>query len=146
MQESFIDQIFKKDQSIYLIGIGGISMSGIASILLDKGFKVLGSDVQENDLILKLRENGCKINIGHSYKNIDENVGLIVYTAAVKQDNEEIKEGIRRNIPMINRAEFLGLLTRRYNKCITISGTHGKTTTTSMFSYVMMENSLDPTI
>ena len=146
MQESFIDQISKKDQSIYLIGIGGISMSGIASILLDKGFKVLGSDVQENDLILKLRENGCKINIGHSYKNIDENVGLIVYTAAVRQDNEEIKEGIRRNIPMINRAEFLGLLTRRYNKCITISGTHGKTTTTSMFSYVMMENNLDPTV
>lgn len=146
MQYSFIDKFIESNQSIYLIGIGGISMSGIASILLDKGFKVSGSDIKENDLILKLRNDGCKINIGHSYKNIKNDVGLVVYTAAVKSDNEEIKYAIEKNIPVIDRAEFLGMLTRRYNKCVTISGTHGKTTTTSMFSYVMIENNLDPTI
>lgn len=146
MQDHFIDKIIEKNQSIYLIGIGGISMSGIASILLDKGFKVSGSDMQENDLILKLRNVGCKINIGHDCENISDDVGLIVYTAAVRDDNEEIKQGAKKNIPMINRAEFLGMLTKRYNKCVTISGTHGKTTTTSMFSYVMIYNELDPTI
>ena len=146
LQDHFIDKIIEKNQSIYLIGIGGISMSGIASILLDKGFKVSGSDMQENDLILKLRNTGCKINIGHNSENISDDVGLIVYTAAIRSDNEEIKQGAKKNIPMINRAEFLGMLTKRYNKCVTISGTHGKTTTTSMFSYVMIHNELDPTI
>lgn len=146
MQDHFIDNVIKKNQSIYLIGIGGISMSGIASILLDKGFKVSGSDMQENDLILKLRDLGCKISIGHSGENISDDVGLIVYTAAIRSDNEEIKKGIEKNIPTINRAEFLGMLTKRYNKCVTVSGTHGKTTTTSMFSYVMLYNNLDPTI
>ena len=146
MQYSFIDKFIENNQSIHLTGIGGISMSGIASILLDKGFKVSGSDIKENDLILKLRDDGCKINIGHSYKNIEDNVGLVVYTAAVKFDNEEIKYAIEKNIPIVSRAEFLGMLTEKYERCVTISGAHGKTTTTSMFSYVMLENNLDPTI
>lgn len=146
MQYSFIDKFIENNQIIHLTGIGGISMSGIASILLDKGFKVSGSDIKENDLTLKLRDDGCKINIGHSYKNIESNVGIVVYTAAVKYDNEEIKYAIEKNIPIVSRAEFLGMLTEKYKKCVTISGTHGKTTTTSMFSYVMLENNLDPTI
>ena len=74
LQDHFIDKIIEKNQSIYLIGIGGISMSGIASILLDKGFKVSGSDMQENDLILKLRNAGCKINIGHNSENISASI------------------------------------------------------------------------
>ncbi len=146
MQDHLIDDIKIKSKSIYLIGIGGISMSGIASILLDKGFKVSGSDARENSLTLKLREFGCKINIGHNSENISDDIGLIVYTAAVKLDNEEIKKGNSKNIPIINRAEFLGILTRKYSKCVTVSGTHGKTTTTSIFSYVMIYNELDPTI
>ena len=146
MQEDFIDKVIEKNQSIYLIGIGGISMSGIASILLDRGFKVLGSDMQENQLISKLRNNGCEINIGHSRENINENIGIIVHTAAVRYENEELEEGRKRNIPIVSRAEFLGMLTRKYNKCVTVSGTHGKTTATSMFSYVMLYNNLDPTI
>lgn len=146
MQNHLMDNIIKRNKTIYLIGIGGISMSGIASILLDKGFRVAGSDIQENNLTEKLRDAGCNVNIGHRSENIDDNVGLVVYTAAVKLDNEEIKESIKKNIPIINRAEFLGILTERYSKCITVSGTHGKTSTTSMLSYVMIYNELDPTV
>lgn len=146
MQDYLIDKIIRKNQTIYLIGIGGISMSGIASILLDRGFNVSGSDMYENSLTSKLRDLGCKVNIGHNGENIGDDVGLVVYTAAVKFDNEEIKECVRRGIPYVNRAEFLGILTKQYDRCITVSGTHGKTTTTSMMSYVMIYNELDPTI
>lgn len=146
LQEDIIDKVIEKNKSIYLIGIGGISMSGIASILIDKGFKVLGSDMQENQLISKLRNSGCKINIGHKRENIDDSIGLVVHTAAVKYDNFELDEAVKRDIPVVTRAEFLGVLTKKYSKCVTVSGTHGKTTATSMLSYVMMYNNLDPTI
>ncbi|WP_044035603.1 UDP-N-acetylmuramate--L-alanine ligase [Candidatus Arthromitus sp. SFB-rat-Yit] len=142
----FLDRIIKNNQYIHLIGIGGVSMSGIASILLDRGFKVSGSDICKNPLIINLENKGCKIKIEHNSKNIDNNIGIVVHTAAVGYENNEIKEAIKRKIPVINRSEFLGELTKKYNKCITISGTHGKTTTTSIFSYVMMYNNLDPTI
>lgn len=146
MCDRFLDEIIDNNKTIHFIGIGGVSMSGIASILLDKGFKISGSDIAENKLIKNLKDKGCKINIGHSAKNIDDNVGVVVHTAAVSLDNDEIKEAINRKIYTINRAEFLGKLTKKYNKCITISGTHGKTSTTSIFSYVSLYSDLDPTI
>ncbi len=147
MQHRFLENVIKEGKSVHLIGIGGVSMSGIASILINKGIKVSGSDLQENNLICKLRKDGCFINIGHNKENINDSIGLVVYTAAVNlESNEEIKEALKRNIPMLTRSKFLGEITKNYNKCITICGTHGKTTTTSIFSYVMMYNNLDPTI
>lgn len=147
MQRKFLDGIIEDSKKIHLIGIGGVSMSGIASILLDRGIKVSGSDMQENNLISKLRENGCEINIGHNCENINDTIGLVVYTAAIDiNNNDEIREAKKRGIPLMIRSEFLGEITKTYNKCVTISGTHGKTTTTSIFSYVMIYNNLDPTI
>lgn len=147
MQRKFLDGIIEDGKKIHLIGIGGVSMSGIASILLDKGINVSGSDMQENNLISKLREHGCEINIGHNCENINDSIGLVVYTAAIDiNSNDEIKEAKERGIPLLTRSEFLGEITKTYSKCITISGTHGKTTTTSIFSYVMLYNDLDPTI
>lgn len=146
MQDIFLDRIIKNGKYIHLVGIGGISMSGIASILLDKGFKVSGSDISKNQLTINLENRGCKISVGHNSKNIGDAIGLVVCTSAVNYENDEIREAVRKKIPVINRAEFLGELTKKYSKCISISGTHGKTSTTSIFSYIMIYNGLDPTI
>ncbi len=146
MRDIFLDRIIKNNKYIHLVGISGISMSGIASILLDKGFRVSGSDICKNQLTINLENRGCKISVGHNSKNIKDTVGLVVCTSAVNYENDEIKEAIRKKIPVINRAEFLGELTQKYSKCVTISGTHGKTSTTSIFSYIMIYNGLDPTI
>ena len=140
--EYFLD----KNKNIYMIGIGGISMSGIADILKSWGYKVSGSDRVESDVVDKLRENGIKVYVPQTGRNIDDSIDFIVYTAAIKDDNPEMIEAKKRNIPMMERGVFLGEITKLFSNTIGIAGTHGKTSTTSMVSCIFMEADIDPTI
>jgi len=137
---------FKKPLHVHFIGIGGISMSGLAEILLVQGFQLSGSDAKASALTKKLEEMGAHISFGHRASNIEENMDVILYTAAVKEDNPELMMAREKNIPVLTRAELLGQIMRNYKTPIAISGTHGKTTTTSMVSQIFLENNLDPTL
>lgn len=135
-----------KNKYIHMVGIGGVSMSGIAEILLSMGFKISGSDNNASDTTKRLESNGIKICIGQSEKNINDDIALVAYTAAIKQDNPELVEARKRNIPCMERSTLLGELTRIYNNTIAICGTHGKTTTTSMVSLAFMQANMNPTV
>ncbi|NGP75424.1 UDP-N-acetylmuramate--L-alanine ligase [Balneolaceae bacterium YR4-1] len=137
--------MFGRTRHIHMVGIGGIGMSGMAEILLQKGYTVTGSDAREGDTIKRLRELGAKIYIGHDEKNI-EGADVVVFTSAVKaNENLETKAAIEAGIPVIKRAEMLAELMRmKYG--IGIAGTHGKTTTTTMVGHVIQDGSFDPTI
>lgn len=137
---------FDKPCRVYFMGIGGISMSGLAEILLQEGFTVSGSDIKESDITDTLKALGASINIGQIADNIDDNIDMVVYTAAISKDNPEFLEVKRRDIPMLTRAELLGQIMSNYKYGIAISGTHGKTTTTSMMSHVLLKADTDPTI
>ncbi len=137
---------FNKPCRVYFMGIGGISMSGLAEILLKAGFTVSGSDIKESDVTKTLEACGAKINIGQVASNINEDIDLVVYTAAISKDNEEFIEVQKREIPMLTRAQLLGQIMSNYKYGIAISGTHGKTTTTSMMSHVLLQADTDPTI
>lgn len=139
-----IDNI-KKYKNIHMIGIGGVSMSGIAAILKNWGFNVTGSDWTKSETTDKLNELGIKVAIGHNLEYV-KNSDIIVYSAAIKEDDPEMIEAKRLHIPTIERADFLGDLTRCYEDTICISGTHGKTTTTSMISLCFLEALKDPSI
>ncbi len=130
---------------IHFIGIGGISMSAIAKVLLHNGSHVSGSDFAASKSTDELISLGADIEIGHSAENI-KNPDLVVYTAAISADNPELKEARSKGIETITRAEMLGRIMKNYKKAISVAGTHGKTTTTSMMSYVLMKAVLDPTI
>lgn len=130
---------------IHFIGIGGISMSGLAAVLLNNGYKVSGSDFKESKIIETLRSKGAEIYIGHSAENLKD-VDLVVYTAAIPSDNPEILEAKKRNLILMDRAEFLGSIMKGHKYNVAISGTHGKTTCTSMISSITLEGNLDPTI
>lgn len=138
---------FLKDtnKKIHFIGIGGISMSGLAEILLNSGYKVSGSDRIKSELTEHLKSKGGEIYIGHSENNIN-NVDLVVYTAAIPDSNPELKKALHLKIPAMDRAEFLGHVMQGHKYNIAISGTHGKTTTTSMLSHITLSANLDPTI
>ena len=135
----------KKYKNIHMIGIGGVSMSGIAAILSNWGFTVTGSDRSSSVNTDKLISMGIKVVIGHDLADIASS-DVVIYTAAIKQDDPEILEAKRLNIPTIERADFLGELTRCFKDTICISGTHGKTTTTSMVSEILLAANMDPTI
>ncbi len=135
----------KDVKNVHFVGIGGISMSGLAQILLESGYNVTGSDINESNITIKLRNNGALVSIPHNPQNV-ENVELVVYTAAVKQDNCEIIRAKELNIPIIDRAGFLGMIMKNYGYGIAIAGCHGKTTTTSMVSIILKNAELDPTI
>ncbi len=137
---------FNTPVHIHFIGIGGISMSGLADILFSKGFTVSGSDARESDLTISLRNKGMTINIGQQASNITDDIDVVVYTAAIHPDNPEYTEVIRREIPMLSRAELLGEIMTNYEVAIGVAGTHGKTTTTSMLADIMLAAKLDPTI
>ena len=134
-----------KNKPIHMVGIGGTSMSGIAEIIFSMGYKVTGSDMNESTVTKRLSESGIQVFIGHNAENV-ENAGLIVYTAAIKKDNPELIKAAELNIPQMERSEFLGELTKLYKKTISICGTHGKTTTTSMISLCFINAHKDPTI
>ena len=137
---------FEKPIHIHFIGIGGISMSGLAEILLEEGFTVSGSDSKESPLTKKLESEGAIIHYGQCAENISDGIDCVVYTAAINKANPELMEAVARKIPMLTRAELLGQLMKNYKTPIAVSGTHGKTTTTSMISHILLEGDLDPTI
>ena len=137
---------FNKPIHVHFIGIGGISMSGLAEILIKEGFTVSGSDARKSPLTEKLESIGAKIFYGQKAENIIEGIDCVIYTAAINKENPELAEACARNLPMLTRAELLGQLMTNYDTPIAISGTHGKTTTTSMLSHVLLEADLDPTI
>lgn len=129
-----------------MIGIGGSSMSGIAEIASSLGITITGSDMEETYYVKKLLSKGYKINVGHSADNIDTSIDLIVYSAAISMDNPEMIKAKELGIPMMERAEFLGLITKSYNHVICVAGTHGKSTTSGMISKIFVDAKKDPTI
>ena len=137
---------FNKPIHVHFIGIGGISMSGLAELLLSKGFQVSGSDSKQSALTDDLAAKGAKIHIGHCADHITENVDLVVYTAAIHPDNPEFQNAQTLGIPLLTRAQLLGQVMKSYETPIAISGTHGKTTTTSMISEMLLKADADPTL
>lgn len=137
---------FNKPVRIHFIGIGGISMSGLARLLASRGFIVSGSDWHESDLTKELENLGIQVSIGQRAENITSDIDLIVYTAAVHADNEEFCAAKALNIPLMPRAILLGQIMKQYPHSVGIAGTHGKTTTTSLLSALLLAGDLDPTI
>ena len=135
----------KPYKHIHLIGIGGVSMSGIAEILHACGFIVTGSDASQSENTDRLIKNHIPVKIGHDLENL-EKANLVVYSAAINKDDVELVRAKELNIPMIERGTFLGILTKSFKNTICISGTHGKTTTTSMISLCFLEAGKDPSI
>lgn len=137
--------IFQSAKHIHFTGIGGVSMSALAMIAKSQGKKVTGSDISESDSVLSLRAHGIAVAVGH---HADNAIGcdLLVYTAAVKDNNPELVFVKTNNVPHCERAALLGLLMAQYPHSIAVSGTHGKTTTTSMLSSVFMSADTDPTV
>jgi UDP-N-acetylmuramate--alanine ligase len=137
--------MFSSIKKIHFVGIGGIGMSGIAEILIDQGFKISGSDRSLGEVTERLQELGAVVVAGHAAQNLAADVDALVYSSAVSMDNPEVMEARRRGIPVIRRAEMLAEVMRlKYG--IGIAGTHGKTTTTSMISLVLIEGKFDPTV
>ncbi len=133
-----------KSEIIHFIGIGGIGMSGLALIMQNMGFKVQGSDISNNKNIERLRKNKIKIIIGHKKININK-ATILVISSAIKNNNPEIKEAKKKNLPVYKRGDMLGHITS-LSKNITVVGSHGKTTTTSLISSIFSQTNLDPTI
>ena len=131
---------------VHFIGIGGISMSGLARILLDRHFTVSGSDAHESELTDELAKDGCLISYPQSADNITGDIDLVVYTAAIHPDNKELKAAIAAGIPTMTRAELLGQIMKNYHTAVNVAGTHGKTTTTSMITEILLAADADPTI
>lgn len=140
------DEILDKAQLIHFIGVGGSGMCPLAEILLGEGKTITGTDVDnESDTVNRMRKLGVKVHIGHRPENIGD-AELVVYTAAIQKDNPELLSAIERGIPTIERSILLGAVCRRYPRTVAVCGTHGKTTTTSMITQVLVDAQLDPSI
>ena len=137
--------MLQKKHKIHFVGIGGIGMSGIAEVLLNSGYAVSGSDLQESEATRRLRSLGARVFVGHGEENLANDPSVVVISTAVKYSNPEVLEARRRHIPVIPRAEMLAELMRmKYG--VAIAGSHGKTTTTSMIAAVLSSAGLDPTM
>ena len=137
---------FNKPCHMHFIGIGGISMSGLAEILLGAGFKISGSDSKESELTDHLTALGARVDYPQTAENITNDIDVIVYTAAIREDNPELQAAKASGKPMMTRAQLLGQIMANYENSIAVSGTHGKTTTTSMISQILLETNEIPTI
>ena len=137
---------FDKPVHVHFIGIGGISMSGLAEILLSRKFPVSGSDSHESALTDQLAEQGAVIHYPQRTENITDDIDVVVYTAAIHPDNPEFRAAQEKNLPMLTRAQLLGEIMRNYKEAINVSGTHGTTTTTSMITEILLEAHKDPTV
>ncbi len=131
--------------TIHFIGIGGISMSGLAQVALRRGFKITGSDRSESEITKKLITLGATVYVGHDAKNVN-GASLVVHTAAVHEDNPEIIEAKAQGIRLVDRAEFLGAIMKEFTHAVGVAGTHGKTTTTGMLAHALIHADTDPTI
>lgn len=138
--------VLNSNKHIYFLGIGGISMSGLAEIMVNRGFKVSGSDMKLSPITNRLIANNITVFTPHSSSHIDASIDLIVYTAAIKEDNPELIKARELNIPTMTRSVFLGQLMKTYSYPVCVAGTHGKTTTTSMLSETFVTAGLNPTI
>ena len=134
-----------KTKHIHFVGIGGIGMSGMAELLFNLGFTISGSDLNESDRTKQLNSIGIDINIGHNSKEVIKS-DVVVYSSAVNKTNTEISIANQNNIPVIRRAEMLSELLKVKSTSIAISGTHGKTTTSSMLGAILIEANLNPTL
>lgn len=141
------DELLKKVKKIHFIGIGGSGMCPLVEILNGEGYEITGSDVDnESDTVARIRKLGIEVMIGQRAENIREDTELVVYTAAIQKDNPELVESKKRGIPTIERSILLGAVCRRYENTIGVSGTHGKTTVTSMISQILIKGELDPSV
>lgn len=130
---------------IHCIGIGGIGLSAIAEILLSRGYEVSGSDMRESEITERLIDEGADIYLGHRARNV-ENADLVIYSSAIGGDNPELARAKELGIPAMTRAQALGILMDEYENSIAVSGTHGKTTTTSMVSLILKDAGKEPTV
>ena len=130
----------------HLIGIGGVSMSSLAEVLWGMGIAISGSDMNQNKNVMGLTEKGIPVSIGHKAENITEEIEFVVRTAAVHEDNPEIIRAHALGIPVFERTQAWGAISKDYSNALCISGTHGKTTTTSMCTHIMMAADKDPTV
>ena len=137
--------MYSKSKHIHFVGIGGIGMSGIAELLLNLGYRISGSDLQESDITRRLQALGGTLHIGHDAAWIN-GADVVVISSAIASDNPEIEAAVNSLIPVIPRAEMLAELMRLTKFGIAIAGSHGKTTTTSMVAWVLAEAGLDPTV
>ena len=131
-------------KSVYFIGIGGSGMFPLASILHEKGFLVSGSDIYESDTLEKVRNLGIKVNVNQVKENVT-NQDLIVFSAAIKETNPEIIAAKEKHIPIIERSVMIGIIFKEYKNSVGVSGTHGKTTTTSMITSILIDAQKSPT-
>ena len=130
----------------YLIGIGGVSMAPLAEVLHGEGLRITGSDMQRSEKVAELESMGIHVNIGHHAENITPDLDFVVRTAAVRDDNPEIRAAHELGIPVFERTQAWGTIMKAYRTALCISGTHGKTTTTSMCTHILMAAEKDPTV
>lgn len=142
-QDKFNSPVMRRIRRIHFIGIGGVGMAGIAEVLLNEGYEVTGSDLQQNNLTKRLIELGAQITLGHDAQTIEQ-VDVVVVSSAIDPKNPEVAAANEKRIPVIRRAEMLAEL-MRFRHGIAISGTHGKTTTTSLIASIFAEAGTDPT-
>ena len=135
----------KKDKKLHFVGIGGCGMSGVAWVLLQQGYQVSGSDPSSNTMVQRLKKSGVKIFPKQQASNIDDSIGALVISTAIREDNPEVLEARKRNIPILHRADGLKQIIES-GSGVAVAGTHGKTTTTSMLSLAAEVCGLDPTI
>lgn len=145
MTADLIQEYIKLGRRAHLVGIGGVSMSPLAEVLFEKGMQITGSDLQENPAVTRLRELGIEISIGHQAEGVAD-AEMVIRTAAVHDDNPEIKRARSLGLPIFERAQVWGVIMRDYKNAICVAGTHGKTTTTSMCAHIAMAAKIDPTV
>lgn len=143
MGESGIEVALKNAKNIHFIGIGGAGMCPLAEILHSDGYKITGSDNNETDTLKRIRALGIPVTLGHKAQNVSD-ADMVVYTAALLPDNPELCSAKEKGIPVFERAKLFGAVSRRYENCVGICGTHGKTTVTSMVTQIMIEAGLSP--
>lgn len=139
------DALLDTKKKFHFIGIGGSGMCPLAEILFHEGYELTGSDNNETDTLNRIRSYGIPVFLGHDAKNIG-NAEVVVYTTAIMKDNPELMAARERGIPVIERSILLGMISRRYPNTVAVSGTHGKTTVTSMITQIFMNAKLDPTV
>jgi len=145
MTADLMQEYIKPGRRAHMVGIGGVSMSPLAEVLFGNGMQITGSDVHESAAVHRLRALGISVHIGHREDALGD-AEMVIRTAAVHDDNPEIRTARSRGIPVFERAEVWGVIMRRYKNALCLAGTHGKTTTTSMCTHIAMAATLDPTV